>query len=145
MPSQMIASSRSIQTFQCLCSTSTSPSVTPETSETFECFVCNQLLVEASRLKEHAKDEHGINLQSDKLSDFSEENPFIRFVKSIYLEPIYISERLKLYPENWDHIGERIKIRLLAKKKLEICSRRIEDNMKENELVAAKKYDWAEI
>ena len=110
MPSQMIASSRSIQTSQCLCSTSTvSPSVTPETSETFECFVCNQLLDEPSRLKEHAKDEHRIKLQSDKLSDFSVENPFIRFVKSIYLEPNYISERLNLYPENWDHIEEKDK------------------------------------
>ena len=43
----------------------------------------------------------------------------------------YINERRKLYPENWDHIEERIKIRLLAQKKLEICSERIEENLKE--------------
>ena len=133
--------SRSVQTSQCQCS-SPNPSVIPET---VECFVCNKKFNEESNLKEHAAEEHSIELQLEKLSDFSEEDPFIRFVKSIHLGLNYISERLKLYPENWDHIEERIKFRMLAQKKLEICSKYIEENMMKNELVTAKNYDWAEV
>ena len=75
-----------------------------------------------------------IELLLERLSDFSEEDPFIQFVKRIHLGPDYISQRLQLYPEHWDHIEERIKIRMLAQK-----------NMKENELIAEKNYDWAEV
>ena len=147
-PALISTSSGSIETSECQCSIpSTSLSLNPETLNSFECFVCNQLFNEASDLKEHTKEYHDVELRLVKLSDLSEEDPFIRYVKSIKLELDYISKRLKLYPDNWteDHIEARIKFRLLAQKKLEICSRRIEENMKENELIAAKKYDWAEI
>ena len=147
-PALISTSSGSIETFECQCYIpSTSLSLHPETLNTFECVVCNQLFNEASDLKEHAKEDHDVELRLVKLLDSSEEDPFLRYLKSMNLELDYISKRLKLYPDNWaeDHIEARIKIRLLSQKKLEICSRCIEENMKENGLIAAKKYDWAEI
>ena len=61
----------------------------------------------------------------------------------------YVSKRIDLYPQNWDQIEERISIRMMAKKKLEICSKHIEMNMKENKvrnMIKHKKcHDWAEI
>ena len=60
-----------------------------------------------------------------------------------------VSKRRKLYPEHWDQIEERINIRMMAKKKLEICSKHIENNMKKNDVNNInnhrKGYDWAEI
>ena len=47
------------------------------------------------------------------------------------MESDYLNKRKKLYPDNWDHVEERIKIRMLAQKKLEICSWHIEENIRE--------------
>ena len=125
------------------------PAVIPDTLELFNCFVCDENFQEARNLKEHAKNEHMIELQLSKLLDGNEETPFVRFVKSINMGDDYVSKRIKLYPENWDQIEERINIRMMAQKKLEICSKHIEQNMKENELKNIRKhkisYEWAEI
>ena len=88
---------------------------------------------EAPELKKHVKAEHDLSINLDKLNDEEgeEDDDFVRFVKSIEMESDYIQERLKYYPEHWDHIEERVKIRFLAMKKLEICSRHIENNMKQ--------------
>ena len=120
-----------------------------EILDNFECFVCNEEFYEARDLKEHANKEHMIELQLATLLDFNKDDPFVRFVKSISMGHEYISNRRKLYPEHWDQIEERINIRMMAKKKLEICSKHIENNMRENNVHIInnhrKSHDWAEI
>ena len=117
--------------------------------DTFVCFVCNEDFYEAKNLKEHAKNEHKIELQLATLLDFKEDDPFVRFVKSIDMGREYVSKRINLYPQHWDQIEERISIRMMAKKKLEICSKHIEKNMKENDVRSIihhrKCHDSAEI
>ena len=83
------------------------------------------------QLKTHANDKHEIQLDLDILSDFNEEDAFIRLLRSIKLESEYIATRKNLYPEHWDHAVDRMKFRMLAKHKLEICSRLIDDNLKQ--------------
>ena len=120
-----------------------------ETSKSFNCFVCDKAFTEASQLKTHAYDEHEIELNLDNLLNFNEEDVFIRFLRSIKLESEYVATRITLYPVHWEHIEDRMKFRMLAKHKLEICSRRIEDNLKKNDVKnisqRVKRYNWAEI
>ena len=98
----------------------------------------------------HAENKHEIELYSDTLLDFKETDTFIRFFRSIRMGNEYIAKRIHLYPEHWNHIEieGRIKFRMLAKRKLEICSRHIEDNMREkdakNMSLKIKSYAWAE-
>ena len=100
-------------------------------TELFKCFVCDKVFFHATKVKEHAEKSHNIELNLDKLNDSSEEDAFVRYVKSIVMESDYLNKRKKLYPDNWDHVEERIKIRMLAQKKLEICSWHIEENIRE--------------
>ena len=106
----------SVQTSPCQ-SLSSMPAVIPDTLELFNCFVCDENFQEARNLKEHATNEHMIELQLSKLLDGNEETPFVRFVKSINMGDDYVSKRIKLYPEHWDQIEERINIRMMAQKK----------------------------
>ena len=99
----------------------------------FECIICRYTFQDAPNLKEHVENEHGILIDLEKLTDFSEEDLFIRFLKSMDIASDYIEERMQFYPANWDTIKERIKFRLLAQKKLEICSKHIEANMQGND------------
>ena len=125
------------------------PIVNLETLDNYACFVCNEDFHEARKLKDHAQNEHTIELQLATLLDYTEDDPFVRFVKSINMGHEYVSKRRKLHPEHWDQIEERINIRMMAKKKLEICSKHIENNMKKNDVNNInnhrKGYDWAKI
>ena len=111
-------------------SSSSSSQTETEVSEIFECYVCGQVFDSASQIREHTYNIHDIKLNLETLLDISETDSFVRFVKSIVLGNEYINARIKLYPEHWDHVSERIKIRMLAQKKLEICSWHIENNMR---------------
>ena len=109
----------------------------PVTGREFKCFVCSDnfntvVFNEAPEFEKHMKAEHELSINLDKLYDEEgeEDDDFVRFVKSIEMESDYIQERIKYYPEHWDHIEERVKFRFLAMKKLEICSKHIENNMK---------------
>ena len=42
--------------------------------------------------------------------------------------------------EDWNNTAERIKFRLLAQKKLQLCSKQIEDNMKNNNLKIGRNH-----
>ena len=112
-----------------------------EASVSFECYVCNKVFHGACEIEEHANDDHNIKLNLERLVDKSEEDSFVRFVKSIVMENNYINARMNLYPNNWDHIEERIKIRLLAQKKLEICSWNIGNNMRR---IAERNFKYPE-
>ena len=101
-----------------------------EASLSFECYVCNKVFCDMSQIEKHTNDDHDIKLNLEMLVNDSEEDSFVRFVKSIVMEPGYTSARMNLYPNHGDHIEERIKIRLLAQKKLEICSWHIGNNLK---------------
>ena len=113
-------------------------------SESFNCFVYDEVFTEASQLRTHAYDKHEINLL-----DFHEEDSFIRFLRSIKIESEYIATRRNLYREHWDNVEDRMKFRRLAKHKLEMCSRLIEENLKKNEVknlrLQMRRYNWAEI
>ena len=86
---------------------------------------------------------------SSTWTDFNEEDAFIRFLRSIKLESEYIATRKNLYPEHWNHVEDRMKFRILAKQKLELCSRLIEDNLNKNDVkkinLQVKRYNWAGI
>ena len=120
-----------------------------KTTESFNCFVCDEVFTEASQLRTHGYDKHEIELSLDNLLDFNEEDAFIRFLRSIKMESEYIATRRNLYPEHWDHVEDRMKFRMLAKRKLEMCSRLIEENLKKNEVnnlrLQMRRYNWAEI
>ena len=103
---------------------------TMSTVRDFECYVCSNNFNGAADLKKHVEAEHELSINLDKLNnEEEEEDDFVRFVKSMDMASDYVQERIKYYPKHWDHIEERVKIRFLAKKKLEICSKHIENNM----------------
>ena len=110
------------------------------TAPTFECVVCRQIFYDAKNLKEHVESEHEILINLQELIDLREEDPFIRFFKSINIGNDYINERMQYYPEDWNNTAERIKFRLLAQKKLQLCSKQIEDNMKNNNLKIGRNH-----
>ena len=112
----------------------------PTTAPTFECVVCRQIFDDAINLKEHVENEHEILINFQDLIDLREEDPFIRFLKSMNIGSDYIEERMQYYPEDWNNTKERIKFRLLAQKKLQICSKQIEDNMKNNNLKIVRNH-----
>ena len=79
----------------------------------------------------HAESDHGLKLC---LQDSKENDPFVRFLKSMELDPDYIEHRKKYYPTHWEHVKERIKFRRLAQLKHEITSKQIAKNMEENDV-----------
>ena len=109
----------------------------------FNCFICPEIFQCATDLKVHAKNEHDLSINTDILIDTAEKDLFVRFVRSIYLSSDYIEERVKYYPEHWDKKAERIKIRLMAQKKLEDCSKHIENNMIVNYINAVRYSGWS--
>ena len=60
------------------------------------------------------KIEHDITIDIEKLRDSFEEDKFTRMLRGIDLDLHYIQERVKCYPEHWDHKEERVKIRMIA-------------------------------
>ena len=82
-------------------------------------------------------------LNKQILTDYEEEDAFVRFIKSMEVGKEYIEERIKFYPSHWDHLGERVKIRKLAKIKLAITSNQIEENMKKNDVKKIRYYGWS--
>ena len=52
-------------------------------------------------------------------------------LRGIDLDLHYIQERVKCYPEHWDHKEERVKIRMIAHMKFAGMSREIGRNMAE--------------
>ena len=110
------------------------------TAPMFECVVCRQIFDDAKNLKEHVESEHEILMNLQELIDLSQEDPFIRFFKSINIGNDYINERMQYYPEDWNNTAERIKFRLLAQKKLQLCSKQIENNMKNNNLKIGRNH-----
>ena len=103
-------------------------------SETFECVLCNETYSNADSLQLHSQSEHDLLLNTEKLTDHIEQDPFVRFIKSMEVDEKYIEDRKKFYPPHWDHLGERVKIRKLAQMKLAITSKRIEENMEKNDV-----------
>ena len=94
-------------------------------------FICTETFPSVEELKIHSKCSHDIGLDQRILenSDEEEKEPFVRFVKSMKIDSDYLKQRTKFYPQHWDHIEERIKIRLIAQMKLKKCSEEIRKNM----------------
>ena len=65
------------------------------------------------------------------------------FLKRIEVDENYIEDRKKFYPLHWDHLGERIKFRKLAQIKLGITRKKIEDNMRKNDVNNTRAYGWS--
>ena len=72
----------------------------PVTAQTFECVICRCIFHDATKLKEHVENEHGILIDLDKLTNFSEEDHFIRFLKSMNVASDYTEARMQFYPAN---------------------------------------------
>ena len=76
-------------------------------------------------MKEHSEDKHDISLDQQAFEDPDEEEPFVWFFKSMKIDSDYIKHRKQFYPQHWNHIEERVKIRLIAQLKLKNCSEEI--------------------
>ena len=119
-------------------SSSTSTDIVTETvdknkdPERVACLVCTEVFETGDALRLHSEVEHDITIDLQKLTDREEENDdFTRMLKSMNVDKEYLNERVKYYPGHWDHIEERIKIRMVAKMKFEAISREISKNMLE--------------
>ena len=111
-------------------------------AETIECVVCNETYMSGNNLRNHTANDHDLILCPIKLDDSEEKDPFVRFVKSVQVDEKYIEERKKFYPAHWDSLEERVKIRLLAQKKLKIVSQKIELNMIQNDYKNTRYYGY---
>ena len=123
--------------------TNSLPEISNADAEIIECVVCNKTFTDANSLQVHAEVEHQLILNTQILTDYEEEDAFVRFIKSMEVGKEYIEERIKFYPPHWDHLGERVKIRKLAKMKLAITSSQIEENIKKNYVKKIKFYGWS--
>ena len=99
-------------------------------SKAIKCLVCGKLCNDVYDLKNHSEADHKLSINFDKLNDENEEDSTSRFINSLEVDPIYLEERRSCIPKHWDHIDERIKIRLIAKMNFEDKSTRISRNMK---------------
>ena len=113
--------------------TSIGPSSSSIASQSVQCLICAETCKTADDLVEHAAAEHDISINVKKVTDFEERDSFLRFLKSMIVDQQYLEDRVKYYPENSDHIYERIKIRIIAQIKFLSFSRTFERNMREND------------
>ena len=63
--------------------TNSLPEISNVDAETIECVVCNKAFSDANSLQVHAEVEHQLILDAQKLTDYEEEDAFVRFVKSM--------------------------------------------------------------
>ena len=103
-------------------------------SSTFKCLVCAQILGNERELKKHFEDDHKLSIDLQKLQDDTEEDLTTRFVRSVNIDSSYLEERKKYFPGYFDHVEERIKIRLLAQMNFTDKSQKIDRNMKKIDL-----------
>ena len=97
-------------------------------SQLLECLVCSEKFT-AEDLVLHAVVDHELIINLKKLKDPDENDYFLKFLKSMVVGSEYLEERKKYYPEDWDHVDERIKIRIIAQIKFMSWSQTIERNM----------------
>ena len=96
-----------------------------------ECLICGKFCNDSNHLKKHSEVDHQLLIDIEKLTDPKEEDSTSRFLNSLIVDPVYLNERRKCFPEHWDHVCERIKIRMIAK--MNFANKRdiIEENMKQ--------------
>ena len=99
-------------------------------NQSFKCLICSEFLHSVEELKVHSEENHELSIDLGKLKDIIEEDFTSRFVKSVRISKEYLTNRIKFYPDNCDHLEERIKIRMLSKLNFEFRSKKIEENMK---------------
>ena len=130
----VVSTSTSTQTCSSF-SAATVPAVSTSSSRAsnlIQCVVCSEMFYTAEELIKHAGTEHDLSMNAEKLTDPNEDDAFLRFLRSMNIGEMYLKERVRYYPENSDHIFERIKIRIIAQMKFTSWSIAIERNMKEN-------------
>ena len=96
-----------------------------------KCLICGKLCNNSNHLKEHSEADHELLIDIEKLTDPNEEDSTSRFLNSLIVDPAYLNERKKCFPEHWDHVCERIKVRMLAKMNFANTRDIIEENMKQ--------------
>ena len=96
-----------------------------------KCLICGKLCKDSNHLKEHSEADHELSIDIEKLTDPNEEDSTSRFLNSLIVDPVYSNERKKCFPEHWDHVCERIKVRMLAKMNFANTRDIIEENMKQ--------------
>ena len=83
---------------------------------------------------QHSQDDHKLSVDLQKLNDPNEDDSTTRFLRSLNVDDDYLNERRKYFPRHFDHIEERIKIRLLAQINFDVKSKKININMKKDYL-----------
>ena len=110
--------------------TASSPALSSaETTDNVTCLVCAGTFKAIEDFKEHSIKEHDILIDKQVLENSAEDDDFTKMLKSMVVANQYLQDRVKYYPEHWDHIDLRIKIRMIAKMKYEGISRQIDRSM----------------
>ena len=94
-------------------------------STVIKCLVCGKLCSDSNDLKVHSERDHNLSIDFEKLTDPDEEDSTSRFINSLIFD---------CFPEHWDHINERIKVRIIAKMNFADKSAIIDRNMKQMDL-----------
>ena len=106
-----------------------------QTTKPFKCLICGKLCMDSIDLKKHSEVDHELSIDLEKLEDPNEEDSTSRFVNSMNVDPDYLLKRRNCFPDHWDHIDERNKIRMLAKMNFADKSARIDRNMKQFDFI----------
>lgn len=121
-------------------STSSSPSIclanaSSQTTSPLKCLICGKLCTDSFDLKTHSEADHALSIDIEKLEDLTENDPTSRFINSMNVDPDYLLKRRTCFPDHWDHIDERNKVRMVAKLNFADKSARIERNMKQVDFI----------
>ena len=124
---------------EAVASVSTTPCASLCCSTAIKCLVCGQLCSDSNYLKMHSEEDHDLSIDFEKLTDPDEEDSTSRFINSLIFDPAFLNDWKTCFPEHWDHINERIKVRIIAKMNFTDKSAIIDKNMKRMDL-SRKKY-----
>ena len=106
-----------------------------QTTNPLKCLICEKLCTDSFDLKNHSEIDHELSIDIEKLEDPTEDDPTSRFINSMNVDPDYLRKRRNNFPDHWDHVDERNKIRMLAKMNFADKSTRIERNMKKVDFI----------
>ena len=103
-------------------------------STAIKCLICGKLCSGPNDLKMHSETHHDLSIDFEKLADPDEEDSTSRYINSLIFDPAFLDKWKNCFPEHWDHINERIKVRIIAKMNFADKSAIIDRNMKQMDL-----------
>ena len=109
-------------------------------TDTLYCLICDKTFPKVEMLSVHTEKDHDLKLCQINLTVHEEEEPFIRFFKSMDISEDYIENRKKYYPDDWDQVEDGIKFRKLAQIQLRNTSKQIEEKIDKTECMSITRF-----